>query len=189
MFEPCATDIAEGCLLVAESHLVASLGTLTRGLLESLFWTYWIAQSNENAQTYQNLGVNELKRIMRKNLATGYGKVVDKETQENKSQEILESPEIKSVPKRSGIEDIPSGAGLERLYTQIYGSMSMEAHGSTFGIWSEEDLDEKVFALLASANVFMECINLMVKNWMVDRKPTAVTDIYGTLGPVNSGAG
>lgn len=176
-----ATDTAKGCLLVAESQLAVSLGILTRGLLENLLWTYWVAQSNENAQTYQHLGTNELKRIVKKNLDKGYGTVIDKQTQQNRSQEFLQSPKMKSILRRKNIEDIAKETGLERLYTQMYGSMSMEVHGTTFGVWKEDEIGVKIFALLAAANSFMECINLIVKTWIIEQKLVNATDIYRTL--------
>ena len=79
--------------------------------------------------------------------------------------------------------DVAKTAGLEKLYRQVYGAMPMEVHSNTFGIEKEEDLDEKRFALLASANSFIECINLIVKNWIVNRKIITVADIYGIPYP------
>lgn len=178
-----ASDIAEGCLIVANAKLPASLGSLNRALLEILFWACWVVQSDENAQAYQGLAVNELKRLMRKNLGTGHARVVHKETQEDKLLEFLKSPEMANVPKRLRIEDVARLAGLERIYTQIYGLMSMDAHGNTFGMSSflATDVDQKMFMLIASANALLACVNLIAKNWIVNLRQTDIADVYRIL--------
>jgi len=83
---------------------------------------------------------------MRTNLVARYGRVADKETGEDKSQELLESPQMKGVRKPRPMIDVAKTAGLEKLYRQVYGAMPMEVHSNTFGIEKEEDLDEKRFA-------------------------------------------
>ncbi|CAG0936952.1 hypothetical protein TFLX_05852 [Thermoflexales bacterium] len=177
-----ATDIAQGCLSLSKSNLLAALGMLDRGLLECLMWICWVVKADANAQTYRDLAVNELRRITRKNLRTGYGKVFDKVTQEDMTQEFLKSPEMQNIPRRVRIEDVAVEAGLERLYTQFYGAMSLEAHGSAFGISGSNDTEESRFVSLASANSILECINLVAENWIVKRTQTEISEIYRVLG-------
>jgi hypothetical protein len=57
----------------------------------------------------------------------------------------------------------------------------MAAHGTTFGFELKPSIDEEIVTILAMANVQMESINLVVKNWIVGRKLTTVSDIYDVL--------
>jgi hypothetical protein len=175
-----AADIAKGCDLMGEARLLASLYTLTRGLLESLIWACWIVKSNENAQAFVDAPFNELKRIARKNLATGFARVKDKVTGEDKTEELLGSDWSKGIPSRLRIEEVAKSAALERIYTQLYGPLSMQAHGSVFE-FELSSPEEELLAVMALANVLMECINMVVKNWIVNRKRTSVTRIYAVL--------
>ena len=176
-----AHDLAEGCNLLAETKLLTPVYALTQGLLESLIWVRWIALSNENAQAFVDTTANELKRIARKNLATGHAKVVDRVTHEDKTRELLQSAWAKGISPRLKIEDAAKAAGLERLYTQMYGPLSMQTHGTAFGFELKTSVDEEMVSILAVANVSMESINLVVKNWIVERKLTMVSDIYDVL--------
>jgi hypothetical protein len=174
-----AVELSEGCILCANVDLQAPLHILTRGLLESLIWVCWITKSEENAQTFIDAAKHERKRILRKNLATGHGRVLDKTTHEDKTQELLHSDWVNGIQPRLRIEVAAKDVGLEKLYTQMYGFMSIFAHG----IMLETNADIKIdtFMILAVANVYMECINLVVKNWIVSRKRTPVKDIYAIL--------
>jgi hypothetical protein len=175
-----AADIAKGCDLMGEARLLAPLYTLTRGLLESLIWVCWIAKSSENAQVFVDAPVNELKRIARKNLATGFAKVKDKITGEDKTEELLESDWPKGIPRRLRIEDLAKSAGLERIYTQLYGPLSMQAHGSVFE-FELSSPEEELLGVMALANVLMECINTVVQNWIVNRRQIPATEIHAIL--------
>ncbi|MCJ7667543.1 MAG: DUF5677 domain-containing protein [Anaerolineae bacterium] len=177
-----AADTAKGCEILAGARLSVPLYILTRSLFESLIWVYWIAMSDDNAQAFVNATANELNRLARKNLATGHAKVVDRITQEDKTQKLLESSWAKDISPRRKIENMAKEAGLGRIYTQLYGFLSMQAHGSTFGFESETSVEEDLLVVTASANVLMECINLVVKKWIVQRKRSSKKEIYTVLG-------
>jgi hypothetical protein len=175
-----AADIAKGCDLLVEARLPAPLYTLTRSLLESLFWICWLIESENNAQIFTEAAPGELKRIARKNLATGFARVKDRVSGEDKTKELLDSDWVKGIPKRLRIEDMAKASGLDKLYTQLYGPLSMEAHGNVFGL-EVGSVEEELLAAMAMANVLMECINLVVKNWVVNRKQTSPKEIYIVL--------
>ena len=174
-----AIELSEGCLLCANQSLLAPVYVMTRGLLESLIWVCWITKSSENAQTYIDATKNELKRIARKNLETGHGRVVDIETKEDKTQELLKSDWVKDIKPRLGIESAAKDVGLGKLYTQMYGFLSIFAHGIMFE--TNASTKEDMSNTLAIANVLMECINLVVNNWIVSRKQTPIKEIYAIL--------
>lgn len=182
-----AAGTAEGCDLLAEAKLLTPLYTLTRSLLESLIWVCWIVKSDENAQVFVEAATNELKRIARKNLATGSGRVTDKVTGEDKTEELLESDWSKGISRRLRIEELAKASGLERVYKLLYGPLSMQAHGTVFGL-ELGSAEEELLGVMASSNVLLECINLVVKTWIVKRKQTSPTEIYTILMPSRQGA-
>ncbi len=177
-----ATEIATGCDLIWESRLLAPLYTLTRGLLESLFWVCWIAKSNENAQVFTDATSNELKRLARVILSNGFARVIERDTGENKTEELLESDWFNGTPHLMRIYNIAKESGLERIYRQIYGPLSMQAHGNVFGLELGSP-EEELLGIMALANVIMECINMVVKNWIVNRKQIPVAKIINVLYP------
>lgn len=174
-----AVELSEGCLLCTKENLLSPIYVLTRGLLESLIWVCWITKSKENAQAFTDATKNELKRLARKNLETGHGRVVDTTTKVDKTQELLNSDWVKDIRPRLRIEGAAKGVGLDKLYTQMYGFLSIFAHGIMFET-NADAKDDKV-NILAIANVLMECINLVVKNWIVARKQTPTKEIYAIL--------
>jgi hypothetical protein len=174
-----AVELSEGCVTCAKANLLAPLYVLSRGLLESLIWVCWITKSNENAQVFIEATKSELKRIVRNNLETGHAKVVYKVTKENKTQELLHSDWVKDIRPRLRIEEAAEKVGLEKLYSQMYRPLSIFAHGIM--LETNADVKKDTVGILALANVLLECINLVVKNWIVDRKQTPVKDIYAIL--------
>jgi len=175
-----AVELSEGCVLCAQTKLLAPQYLLTRGLLESLIWVCWIAKSNENAQAYYyDITKNELKRLARINLETGYGRVINTTTNEDVTQELLHSDWKKDIHTRLRIVDVAKDAGLDKLYREMYGFMSIPAHGNM--LETNSSLEDDMGAILAVANVLMESINLVLKNWIDNRKQTPIKDIYSIL--------
>jgi len=174
-----AVGLSEGSILCAKENLLAPIYVLTRGLLESLIWVCWITKSTNNAQAYIDATKNELKRLARKNLETSHARVVDTDTKVDKSQELLNSDWVKDIQPRLRIERAAKDVGLDKLYTQMYGFLSMFAHGIM--VETNASVQEDMVGILAIANVLMECINLVVNNWIVARKETAIKEIYAIL--------
>ena len=174
-----AVELSEGSILCAKENLLAPIYVLTRGLLESLIWACWITKSNDNAQAYIDATKNELKRLARKDLETGHGRVVDTATNVDKTQELLNSDWVKDIRPRLRIEGVAKDVGLDKLYTQMYGFMSMFAHGIM--VETDASVKDDMVGILAVANVLMECVNLVVNNWIVARKQTPIEEIYAIL--------
>ena len=177
-----AADTAEGCDLVGEAELLGPLYTLTRSLLESLIWVCWIAKSDDNAQVFAEAARNELRRIARKNLSTGAARATAWVTGEDKTNELLDSDWFEGTPARLRIEELAKACGLQIIYTQFYGPLSMYAHGSVFGLESPS-ADAELLAVMAMANVLLECINLVVERWIVKRRHTSPREVYDILVP------
>jgi hypothetical protein len=111
---------------------------------------------------------------------TGHASVFDKVTHEDKTQELLKSVWVKDILAAQSRGRRQSRRVGKALHA-IYGPLSMQAHGLTYGFRLKSKVDEEMVAILALANVLMESINLVVKNWIVSRKLTTVSAINAVL--------
>lgn len=175
-----AVELSEGCILCTKANLIEPQYILTRGLIERLIWVCWITKSNENAQNFIDAAEKEFKRRTRITLNTGHGRVTDTTTHEDKTQELLNSEWVKDIQPRMKIYEIAKDVGLEKLYIQIYGPLSIYAHG--YMLESLADVKDENVSVLAAANGTMACINLVVKNWIVSRHQAPMKEIYAILG-------
>lgn len=178
-----AADLAEGCVVVVEKDLSPPLQVLTRGMLETLLWTNWIVQSEENAKVFSTAMVDELKRLTKKNLQAGYARIHRKSTGEDMTQAVLTRMRTeKKIPKRLTPEDIAKGSELEKLYTKMWGFESMYAHGKVMGLSFKNISEIEIFASASTANAYLRCTDLIVRNWIVERKATPKVALESALG-------
>ena len=169
--------MGEGCLILAESKLSASCTASARVLLEYLFWACWVALSDENAEKYSQRAVGEIKRNMTKVLKEGYAKVTRRETNEDITQEFLDSDLARNLPKKIEIKRIAQDTGLEKIYTAYYSFLATTSHGGLYGLESSRDKEGSILADLAFANVALTCIHLVVDNWISRRQQTPTNHI------------
>jgi len=177
-----AIDLAKGCLTTALAELPDSLTTLSRALLETLFWARYVTLSNENAQEFTDSTINEMKRIARKNLNAGYANVYDIKTNDNKTSELLDSPFMKDIPPRISIESAAKIGGLEHIYTNIYGFISMIAHGRAFNLRTTSESKDEIYASISAALGALQCVEVMTSDWIIDRKQTPKEILFQMLG-------
>ena len=177
-----AVDLAKGCLATAVDELPDSTTTLSRAILETLFWARYISLSNENAQEFTDAPFHEMKRTARKNLKAGYAHVSHIETQEDKTEEILSSDFMRNIPKRILIEDAAKAGGLERVYTNVYGFISMTAHGRAINLRTNEKTKEELYASVSVALGAFQCIELIAIDWISHRKQTERKTLIRILG-------
>ncbi|CAG1007667.1 hypothetical protein ANAEL_03567 [Anaerolineales bacterium] len=177
-----AVDLAKGCLSTAQAELPDSLTTLSRALLETFFWARYVTMSKENAQEFADSTVNEMKRVSRKNLNAGYAKVYDIKTNDDKTKEILDSPLMKDIPKRISIEKAAELGGLERVYTNIYGFISMIAHGRAFDLRSKPDDKGEIYASVSAALGALQGVEIITADWIIRRKQTPRETLVQILG-------
>lgn len=175
-----SVDIAAGCVIVAKARLPDSLAILERSLLENLFSIYWVLLSEENAQAFNATAINELKAIAKVNIEEGHMGVKKIKTGEDQRKAILNSPVMKKFPKPPKVEDMAKKAGLGRIYNTHYRFMSVYAHGHKFSL-SPMKIEDDLFASVTAAVGELECINLIVRDWIVYQKLTATPDIYHIL--------
>lgn len=181
-----AADIADGFILVAEATLVESANILERSLFEALVVTRWVTLSDVNAQTFSEGALNELKRILRKNLQSGNAKIFSRKGQGDKTAEFLHSEVMNGIPKRIRIEEIAKEAGLERIYTMYFGFQSLLVHGTSLGIKFDEGYvngeEKSLYIAVMAAGGFMYAINQTTRDWIVKREQTSMAEILRILG-------
>jgi len=177
-----AVDLAKGCLATAVEELPDSATTLSRAILETLFWARYVAISNENAQEFTNAPFHEMKRTARKNLKAGYARVSDIETREDKTEELLKSDFMKDIPARISIEGAAKAGGLERVYINIYGFISMTAHGRAINLRTNEEIKQELYASVSTALGAFQCVELIAFDWISHRKQTEKETLVRILG-------
>lgn len=166
-----AIDMAEGCALAADASLQHSLHTLARSMFEGLIWTRWVMLSEQNAIRFDEEVKNELTRQVKRILKKGYAQFVDESAQAD-FEEFA-----KNVPKRLRVEEVAKDAGFDELHAVSYGFYSMFAHGNPVRMKSTEEIDEGIIASTVAAIGFIQCVRLIVRNWIVRRDQTAMVDI------------
>ncbi len=178
-----AIDLSDGCARLAVQGLSTSLTTLSRSLLETLFWERWVIISDDNAKRFGEDAKNEALGLVKIYLERGHGVVVDKRTGKNANKAILKSPKMKNIPKLPSLEDVAKETGLTRIYNVGYRILSMPVHGKTLGLFETMSTEEEVLASVSVASSSLECINLVAKNWIVSRQITQADDINRILDP------
>jgi len=181
-----AKDLAEATVHAGEYGLEVSLATLQRALLETMFWTVWVHQSDENAQEYKEITTNELARLARKTINAGIAKVYDKKSGTELTDFFLKEvvPQY-PIHRRKSIMEIAKEGGLEDLYTWAYSFGSIPAHGADYGFskWTKAHSEEKLFAGVAFCNATMNGIRSVVRRWMTGNEIMGGPAIMKLLDP------
>jgi len=177
-----AIDLAKGCLVTAGAELPDSLTILCRAMMDTLFWTKYISLSTEYAQKFADSTLDELKRIARKNIEAGYAHITDLNSDDDKTTEALNSPSMKDIPKRIGIEDVAKQGGLESLYTRFYGFQSIIVHGRGFSLPREASNNDEFYTSISFALGMLECIEVIASDWIISRQQTTEKTLFRLLG-------
>lgn len=177
-----AADIVDGFILTAEDYLTESANILERGLFETLVITRWVTLSDENAQTFNDGAIYEMKRLARKNLKAGYAKIIHKINQEDKTIDFLQSTLMKTLPKRLRIEEMAKEANLEKMYSMYYGFQSMRAHGIALLDILKGSVEEDLYIAARATGGFICAINVIIKDWIVKREQTPMAEIKRITG-------
>ena len=176
-----AVDLSKGSLCTVKAELTNSLTTLSRAILETLFWARYVAISNDHAQRFIDSTLNELKRVSRKNINAGYLHVFNTITNEDKSEEFLEILR-ENTSQRTSIETAAKEGGLERVYTTIYGIISMTAHGRAFGLSTKSDEKEELYASICASLGALQSIDVIASDWIKLRVQTPIDILIRILG-------
>lgn len=175
-----ASDLAKGAIAATVARLPESVYVLARGLFEVFIQIYWISFSANNAEQFAQAYPNDLKRNAKGNLAKGYAAVYDHEAKVDRTQEILSDPDWQKIPMLR-FDKMASEADIEKLYTMIYGSLSMHSHGYTFGIDDELSDEEALDGAIALSASVLEGINEVASRWITARQQISSDEMYDIL--------
>ncbi len=174
-----AYDLAQGASMATMIGLPETVNILMRGLFEIFIQTYWITLSDENAQKFALATDNEMRRQLRAFLKKDLGTVSNKETGENKNKEVLN--EWASLPQNLSFQTMATEAGIGNLCQMMYGGMSRQAHGYSFGL-SEPPTPREQLDISISASVsWMQAINSIAVNWITGRTQISSSEMYSLL--------
>jgi hypothetical protein len=157
-----ATDYASGCAVLAESNVGSAMFTITRALFESFISIYWAAQTKENGEIIVEASTREVIRIMKLNLEKGHARILHKETPEDHTRTLLRDPKMASPGRLPRYDHMADGAGIRKIYDQLYGMLSLLSHGSGADILANRDQAELIRSNLHSATASLRCIHLIV---------------------------
>lgn len=177
-----SVELAAGCIQLAEKELPASTTVVARSLLELLFLSVWISQSEENATKYETASIVELRRQARIIAKLGYGRFVDRVTKDDVTATTLNSDDFKQIGKRPRIEDMAKSTGLEEVYKTVYGFVSMIAHANDYALLESNRRKEILEASIEATITIISCIELVIVNWVFHRKITPAIEIKTQLG-------
>jgi len=178
--------------IVTSSLLSAGLPTvlmiLCRVLCEDLFLIYWITQSTEAADEYEEGVQNEMAKMLGVSLSNRWGVIRNIHTGEAVSKEFMEQefwPKLKTLrTPRTKIEQIAQRLGLQKLYDTLYRAASLEVHGNTFGL-PEPRGAEADYIALSSIDALLNCILAIVA---LPRKIVEPNEILSRLRIQNMGS-
>jgi hypothetical protein len=178
-----ACENATGCVILARANLSVPLGVVVRSLFESMISTFWASLSDENTRRAIDSEVAELMRIMRNNLRDGRAQIVHKETGKIETATILDHPELKNAKSPKKLSDMATEAGLRSIYDQLYGFLSMLAHGTSTEIIANSQLKEKppVYEHMSLVRGCLKSIHLIAVNRIREGKLTPLVELENLL--------
>lgn len=86
------------------------------------------------------------------------------------------------IPKRISIEKAAELGGLERVYTNIYGFISMIAHGRAFDLRTKPENKDEIYASVSVALGALQGVEIITADWIIHRKQTPRETLIEMLG-------
>ena len=178
-----ACENTVGCILLGKSNLAAPLATVGRSLFESVISTYWASLNGDNADHMMESETQELLRIMKNNLLWGRAKIIHTETGVVETHRVLNHPAMKQVKGPRRFDHMAREAGIKNIYDQLYGFLSMMAHGTATNVMAKSQLEGNppVYEIMSLVRGCLKSIHLIVSNRLPDGKQTAIADLERIL--------
>jgi hypothetical protein len=170
-------------------------------MYETLLRVAWVVQSDENAEEFRHIGFNLMLKYVKGIVEKGHGKItpaeVDPENTEDARQALEVSDSIISHIKNAKVPAAPhwnrmaTETGLEMLHGQLYGYLSIGAHGSTFGFEQDETTEDgmegsmpfgNTFSLVTFADGLVAATCAVSRDWALYRKVAGAKEIMQILG-------
>lgn len=128
-FEICI-EYAKGALALSREDLPAAMATLERAVLEQVIAIRWATLSPDNALRLKDAALEEMARLVRNLIAGPHGRIVRRSTGEDATAEFQAQAAMVHARRPPRFDIMAREAGLERLYAQLYGMLSLIAHGN-----------------------------------------------------------
>jgi len=190
--EPCARDVEVRKILGRSSELVrgaaalgrdqniVTLNIVLRTLVENLIVMLWIEVSEENAERQSKAAQDEIKKLLRVNLAAGEMKATNEATGEDSTAEVLASG-LLTGPASKNLDQAAREAGVSSLYNVVYRPLSLTVHAHGLDMDDEEDGSPLEAALEAVAS-FGGVLEHAGRNWLTNRQRTENKTLRELLG-------
>lgn len=173
-------DLAKGAVSTAIACTPISLATISRTLFEELITAQWLCLNSDNAIKLKEDSDASLCKLLREHLKSGCGKVVHKESGEDNTQDVLKS--ISAGSRTPSIEQKAKDCRLHDVYTTVYRSLSLLAHGSDFQqSFRPADAQDAVKIFFPAAVVLHKVTYDIATNFLTDGQTTKPTDIKKKL--------
>ena len=192
-YEPVETDEIVRRMLERASHLVraasalgvqrnpTALAVLARAVLENLILMLWVQVSPENAESFNQMADAEFLRAARINLEKGKARIINRQSGEDSTAEMLESDRFKNLARRVSIESRAREAGVEDLYTVFYRFLSLDIHGHTLP-HDERSPDDATTAHLHGIGALAIGSGHAGVRWLIHRQRTDNETLRQLLG-------
>ncbi len=179
-----ACESATGCVLLAKTNLSVPLGTVARSLFEAVISTCWASLSDENAKYAADSEMPEMLRIMRLNLTKGRAEIVHDETGAIETNAVLNHPFMKEARRPKQLATMADEAGLRSVYDQLYGMLSMQAHGSAVKMIAKTQMEgnRPVYEYMSLVRGCVKCVHLIAVNRIRGKKQTPKSELESILG-------
>src|SRR5207247_1089165 len=109
-----------------------------------------VAVSEQNAIVFTNAPHLGLQQNIRRALKKGHGKVVHDHDRTDWSSQVLRRFKSQLRLERPLVTKMADDVGLGREHTVIYGFLSMQSHGTTFGLPEDPSEPRWMASLVAS---------------------------------------
>jgi len=182
-------DLANGMLTVTEIPLIESSHVLARAMFEIIVQLSWVLVSDDNSRKFAEAHIADIRRNAKDNLRKGYATVTDGEAKVDITSECLTSDAVQNIPKLLTMKEMAKEAGLEPLYTMLYGVLSMFAHGLSYIPNPTNDMKneeiEIVSVNLELAVALLTSIHEISATWIIKRKRIPFDEVNAIKGLVS----
>jgi hypothetical protein len=176
-----ATDYASGCAALAENNLGPPLVPISRAMFESFVSTYWASQSEANGRVIVEAARREITRIIKLNLVNGRAKILHKETGEDKTKLLLRDPKMKDAQRLPQYAHMADGAGIRKIYDQLYGMLSLLSHASGADLLANRDHGEMINSTLHAVSADLRCIHLIISARINEKRVVRLAEVEAIM--------
>ncbi|MGA2111789.1 MAG: DUF5677 domain-containing protein [Anaerolineales bacterium] len=162
-------DVAAGLVVAVKQRLSRSSFILTGALMETLFWSRYVALSEEKAQVFLEAAENEMRRNMRCLLKEEYAPLVEKDGND-RTAEYKDHQSFADIPRGPSVEDVARDGGLHQYYRDFYPTFSFYVHRKTLPGSERADPEHEMYISATTAHSLFMGINFIAYEWTEFRR-------------------